>query len=160
MKRLGREWTADEDEKIKRLAADGYSASQIAAEMNERSRNAVIGRLNRIGARLGDLCSPGQPRKPTGKPKKPRNQPARIAVTPRAKQLFSPLPASEAFIALETSTPVGLMDLKDGQCKWPVGELYCGNATDFRKVYCAKHQATARRPPMHQHTRRSSHKYW
>ena len=44
-------WTEEQNELLKRLWAEGASAGQIAAqpELAGRSRNAVIGRLHRLG---------------------------------------------------------------------------------------------------------------
>ena len=46
-------WTDDRVEKLKKLWADGLSASQIAAQLGGVSRNAVIGKVHR-------LCLPGR----------------------------------------------------------------------------------------------------
>jgi GcrA cell cycle regulator len=46
-------WTDERVERLKRLWADGLSASQIAAQLGGVSRNAVIGKVHR-------LCLPGR----------------------------------------------------------------------------------------------------
>src|SRR5260370_42663969 len=45
-------WTAEAIENLKRLALEGRSASVIAAALGAASRNAVIGKANRIGIKL------------------------------------------------------------------------------------------------------------
>src|SRR5918999_5304444 len=51
--RLGGErpmnWTDERVELLKKLWADGLSASQIAAELGGITRNAVIGKVHRLG---------------------------------------------------------------------------------------------------------------
>ena len=42
-------WTDERVELLKKLWADGLSASQIAAELGGITRNAVIGKVHRIG---------------------------------------------------------------------------------------------------------------
>ncbi|MGB0922045.1 MAG: GcrA family cell cycle regulator [Alphaproteobacteria bacterium] len=42
-------WTEDRVELLKKLWGDGYSASQIAAQLGEVTRNAVIGKAHRLG---------------------------------------------------------------------------------------------------------------
>ena len=42
-------WTDDRVEMLKKLWADGLSASQIAAELGGITRNAVIGKVHRLG---------------------------------------------------------------------------------------------------------------
>jgi hypothetical protein len=42
--------------------------------------------------------------------------------------------------------PKGLMDLVDGECRWPVGELFCARQCDnTRQSYCPKHGRLDRR---------------
>jgi GcrA cell cycle regulator len=41
-------WTDERVEKLKKLWADGLSASQIAAQLGGVSRNAVIGKVHRL----------------------------------------------------------------------------------------------------------------
>src|SRR5881392_518328 len=42
-------WTAERVETLKKLWADGLSASQIANELGNVTRNAVIGKVHRLG---------------------------------------------------------------------------------------------------------------
>ena len=57
-------WTPERVERAKALAKDGYSASQIAAELGGVSRNAVIGILHRKGIGLARRTKAG-PAMPT-----------------------------------------------------------------------------------------------
>ena len=41
-------WTDERVERLKRLWAEGLSASQIAAQLGGVSRNAVIGKVHRL----------------------------------------------------------------------------------------------------------------
>jgi len=42
-------WTDERVEQLKKLWADGLSASQIAGELGGITRNAVIGKVHRLG---------------------------------------------------------------------------------------------------------------
>ena len=42
-------WTDERVELLKKLWADGLSASQIATKLGEVTRNAVIGKVHRLG---------------------------------------------------------------------------------------------------------------
>src|SRR5436305_6152888 len=42
-------WTDERVERLKKLWADGLSASQIAGELGGITRNAVIGKVHRLG---------------------------------------------------------------------------------------------------------------
>src|SRR5262245_508819 len=67
-------WSADQDETARKLWGDGCSAGVIAKEMN-LSRNAVMGRLNRLGltrsARVVTQSLPLGPRTYRGRLSKP-----------------------------------------------------------------------------------------
>ena len=43
-------WTDERVETLKKLWTDGLSASQIAAQLGGITRNAVIGKVHRLGA--------------------------------------------------------------------------------------------------------------
>jgi len=47
-----RKWTTEDDEKIRRMAAEGKTAGQVAIAL-KGSRNSVIGRASRIGVTFG-----------------------------------------------------------------------------------------------------------
>lgn len=80
-------WTEERVEKLKELWTEGMSASQIAKTLGGVTRNAVIGKVHRLG--LSNRTGTGQPAadaKPAEKP-----APARAAGTPA-----EPPPAAEA----------------------------------------------------------------
>src|ERR1700747_10540 len=61
-------WTDERVEMLKKLWADGLSASQIAGELGGITRNAVIGKVHRLGlSGRAKAPSPSVPR-----PRKPR----------------------------------------------------------------------------------------
>ena len=60
-------WTDERVELLKKLWADGLSASQIAAELGGITRNAVIGKVHRLGLSgraKSHLSAAPRPRKP------------------------------------------------------------------------------------------------
>ena len=54
-------WTEDRVEILSKLWAEGLSASQIAKELGEVTRNAVIGKVHRLG--LSGRAKPSNPTK-------------------------------------------------------------------------------------------------
>ncbi|MGS4945661.1 GcrA family cell cycle regulator [Meridianimarinicoccus sp. RP-17] len=56
-------WTEDRVETLKKMWADGQSASQIAKELGGVTRNAVIGKVHRLGLsnRTGGAAPAGDP---------------------------------------------------------------------------------------------------
>ena len=59
-------WTDERVEQLKKLWADGLSASQIAAQLGGVSRNAVIGKVHRL-----KLSGRGRTGSSSPRPKKP-----------------------------------------------------------------------------------------
>ncbi|HUF86830.1 MAG TPA: GcrA family cell cycle regulator, partial [Thermohalobaculum sp.] len=59
-------WTDERVEKLKELWAEGVSASQIAKTLGGVTRNAVIGKVHRLG--LSNRASAGQPPAEDAKP--------------------------------------------------------------------------------------------
>nr|WP_160384102.1 GcrA family cell cycle regulator [Cereibacter sphaeroides]MVX48615.1 GcrA cell cycle regulator [Cereibacter sphaeroides] len=97
-------WTDERVETLKRMWAEGQSASQIAKELGGVTRNAVIGKVHRLGLsnRVGgngsreeaeEEAAPALGAAPASPPPAPpRPEPARPAEPPRAAE---PRPAPE-----------------------------------------------------------------
>jgi GcrA cell cycle regulator len=113
-------WTDERVETLKRMWGEGQSASQIAKELGGVTRNAVIGKVHRLGLsnRVGGkdeeeetpLAAPApapavaarpEPVAPRPEPVVPRAEPPRAAVPPAAAAPASnvmPLPVRKAII--------------------------------------------------------------
>ena len=138
---------------LSNLWQDGLSASQIAKQLGGVTRNAVIGKVHRLG--LSGRATPSRPA---------RAATIRSARTPRPVRP-PPLPrARRAVIAAPVESPPegpGLVTAMTGLgahvCKWPIGDpkalgfSFCGRPAEG--VYCAGHAQTAYRPgkakPLH-----------
>ena len=70
-------WTDERVELLKKLWADGLSASQIAAELGGITRNAVIGKVHRLGL-SGRAKSPSST---SPRPRKARSSAHMIALS-------------------------------------------------------------------------------
>lgn len=139
-------WTPEKDSELRRLwDEEGLSSGDIAFVMGT-TRNAIIGRANRL-----ELQKRGSTRvQPRIKPRKQRER--SVSFKPRHKQ-FQLLPVSlpgdtrfmrgDAWSPLPGTSPVPLIDLEPGMCKWPVSEdrphLFCGAAA--HGPYCEYHHA-------------------
>ncbi|WP_040308565.1 GcrA family cell cycle regulator, partial [Asticcacaulis biprosthecium] len=62
-------WTDERVETLKKLWQEGHSASQIAKQLGGVTRNAVIGKVHRLG--LSGRAAPSQPTRPLYKPSRP-----------------------------------------------------------------------------------------
>lgn len=76
-------WTEERVEILKKMWADGQSASQIAKELGGVTRNAVIGKVHRLG--LSNRNAGNTPTKP-----------AEAAAAPAAEKPAAPKPAAAA----------------------------------------------------------------
>ncbi|MCH8491038.1 MAG: GcrA cell cycle regulator, partial [Oceanicaulis sp.] len=87
-------WTEERVETLKKLWADGLSASQIAKQLGGVTRNAVIGKVHRLG--LSGRAAPTPPgRRPVTRPAPaPAPRPAAAAApAPRGVADAAPPPA-------------------------------------------------------------------
>ena len=187
-------WTDDRVEILKKMWGEGQSASQIAKELGGVTRNAVIGKVHRLGlsnrtataapAAPAAAAKPEAKAKPAAKPAaaaKPKAEPAPEAAEPepaeaapaprpnlpaRAKiipagQPLPPQPSAneispEALAKVseveKKSKKIGLMDLTERTCKWPVGDpatddfWFCGLPVQQGKPYCEAHVGVAFQP--------------
>ncbi|GLK85221.1 GcrA family cell cycle regulator [Ancylobacter defluvii] len=155
-------WTDERVELLKKLWSEGLSASQIAAELGGVTRNAVIGKVHRLGlsGRAKAAAAPApRPRKP--RPAVVASAPARPmvsgnnALAPVMRPVIEPEP-------VEMPDPVAnvipmaerctILDLTEFTCRWPVGEpgkgdfYYCGSRTKTGLPYCSYHSRIAYQP--------------
>ena len=142
-------WTDEQVEQLKSLWAQGLPCSQIAKEMDAPSRNAIIGKVRRLGLeRRREGVNPLAARERAQRPPRPER-----AFKPRPMPKFMPAPVIEV-IDLPPETPVNpvaLFDLQDHHCRWPLGEphhemLHCGAQVADDRPYCPAHCRMAYQP--------------
>ena len=153
-------WTDAAIETLRQMALEGKSASSIAAALGAPSRNAVIGKANRIGVKLtGHMnCSaPRAPRSVTERPRRPAiartNSPSwrRTAVPAIPRERKPAWAFAEAQVG--EMLKVGFDEISEGSCRWPLGDptseefVYCGVQTAKGRSYCAGHCRMAYKPP-------------
>lgn len=161
-------WTDERVEKLKELWAEGLTASQIAKTLGGVSRNAVIGKVHRLGLSNRSSVAKATPE---------------IAEAPSTKDVVAPvveetaLPDQKSKVAeiveaegaetrTEPANPVAalaaeversarklsLLELNERTCKWPIGDpstddfYFCGLPCAPDKPYCAAHVAVAYQP--------------
>lgn len=159
-------WTDERVELLRKLWAEGLSASQIASQLGGVSRNAVIGKVHRL-----KLSSRGRATAAPQRQKKPASAGARMSARPAAisRPVVSSIGATalqaqfEAVpIARHVQRPVAeivpisrhlrLVELNEHTCKWPNGDplqedfSFCGNETGDTGPYCRYHARVAFQP--------------
>ena len=143
-------WTDERVETLKKLWLDGLSASQIAKQLGGVTRNAVIGKVHRLG--LSGRATPSQPQRTVFKaPRAPRPAQAAAPVPPRRPA--EPALAAPAPLAVpEAPGAATVLTLGAHMCKWPIGDpsadsfTFCGRRSDREGPYCAEHARVAYQP--------------
>ncbi|PHR57169.1 MAG: GcrA cell cycle regulator [Robiginitomaculum sp.] len=151
-------WTDDRVETLKKLWTEGLSASQIAREMGGVTRNAVIGKVHRLG--LSGRATPSRP--PRSRPR-PRAKAKVIRTGAIAPSLKTPASAPAVRREEPPVVPIEPQKLPNGEfatvltltnklCKWPIGDpakpgfKFCGRGSTESSPYCADHAAQAYQP--------------
>jgi GcrA cell cycle regulator len=143
-------WTDERVETLKKMWTEGQSASQIAKELGGVTRNAVIGKVHRLGlSNRSDDSEESAPKvEAAPKPVAPKVEvpkveavkvepvavvahiPLRKAIIP-AGQPLPPQPSAneispEALASVreveKRAMRLSLMDLTERTCKWPIGD--------------------------------------
>ena len=140
-------WTDEKVEKLKSLWSKGHTASQIAQELGDTTRNAVIGKAHRLNL---------ESRAPS---KQHSNRP--VANSRQAKQqrkLSQPMSRKQRFQSIlldknfEPENPKSLEELTEDTCKWPIGHpneesfYFCGRKPEAEFPYCKLHVIYAFQP--------------
>lgn len=165
-------WTDERVERLKKLWADGLSASQIAAQLGGVSRNAVIGKVHRLNlpgrAKSGGQASvrtkrtTAAPRAPNYAGRTTQSQTSRpVGRSSGGAALKQDLDvvASEEVdtrpvddVVVPISRRLTLVELSERTCKWPVGDPlqddfhFCGNDSGDASPYCGYHAKLAFQP--------------
>ncbi len=153
-------WTDERVELLKRLWAEGLSASQIAAQLGGGiTRNAVIGKVHRLG-----LAGRAKPAASTAgrAARRPRTQtlqrarPLVIGATAlKASPIVEPrrLAIREPeILEVPESLHATILTLSDQTCKWPIGDPaaenfhFCGHRPRTGTPYCEYHARLAYQP--------------
>ncbi len=140
-------WTDERVEMLKKLWLDGLSASQIAKQLGGVTRNAVIGKVHRLG--LSGRAAPSQPARPVFKaPRPPR--PAQ-APAPRRVEAPQQVAAPAPVFYVEEPGSATVLTLGAHMCKWPIGDpatdnfTFCGRRSGDGP-YCNEHARMAYQP--------------
>jgi GcrA cell cycle regulator len=156
-------WNDERVEVLKKLWTEGLSASQIAGRIGGVSRNAVIGKVHRLGLAGRATTS----RMKTARPRVLRanmQQQAKRPIKPRfanvgnsaVRALYQP--DAEPFIAAEElDIPLNerktIVTLTDCSCRWPIGDPqmadfhFCNRDKVAGLPYCEFHARRAFQPP-------------
>ena len=143
-------WTYERVKTLKKLWADGVSASLIARKIGEVSRNAVVGKVHRLGL-VKRLTRDRIPNPPT---KRVRAGKSAVPFLPRSAFVkpVQPKPRAEP-IPIDAQPPLmkPMEALQAGDCRFPIGDPqqegfgFCGHPKSPHSPYCASHKARCTR---------------
>ena len=155
-------WTDERVELLKKLWTDGLSASQIAGQLGQVTRNAVIGKVHRLGlsGRMKSSSSIARTAKPRLRtPMRPTMQHTSFgsnALKAEAQVERGLVQLLEPAVIMPFPAPVGenitLMQLSEKTCRWPLGDpsttdfRFCGSETAAGTSYCQYHSVLAFQP--------------
>ena len=164
-------WTDERVEQLKKLWAEGLSASQIAAQLGGVSRNAVIGKVHRL-----KLSGRGKTTSTQTRSKKVntgvssghrsagslghmssrvvnRSVGATALQTEYSTDLVThTVTKTVTDVVVPISRRLELVQLSERTCKWPVGDPlqpdfnFCGNDVGESGPYCTYHSRLAYQP--------------
>ena len=140
-------WTETRISDLKTMWLEGKSASQIARQLGGTSRNAVIGKVHRMG--LGGRDRPSAPRA-VGRTHRRRvtGGQSNFVAGPRLPRPPG-APVLSRYTGPELTATATIMTLEAEQCRWPVGDPqeaafgYCGRSRGRHGSYCDHHTSLA-----------------
>lgn len=141
------DWTPEREADLKRMHRNRLSAAQCALFFGcGCTRNAVIGKLYRLGLTSDDGGAARMPSRAMRVPKPPRPPRVRAEAPPRLPKAPMPKPK------ITDVARVSILELTNFTCRWPVGNPategfgYCGlpqGDLQGGRPYCPDHAAIA-----------------
>ncbi len=139
-------WTTERIALLKNRIEAGFSRGQIAREIGV-SRNAVIGKVNRLG--LSRVRGPVRQQDPSvAKVARPRKVPQHRIL----RALWANPPLAFVEVPGDCANRCSLFELQQWHCRWPISDPgaedfgFCGNNPVKGLPYCAAHARMAYRP--------------
>ncbi len=160
-------WNDERVELLKKLWADGLSASQIAGRIGAVTRNAVIGKVHRLGLSGRATTTRMKSHRPRPRPN-PANAGALAKRPVVAKPRFTNVGntalrelyrEAEPYVAPFEELVIPLAErrtiqtLEECHCRWPIGDPqeaefhFCGKSKITGLPYCEFHARRAFQPP-------------
>jgi GcrA cell cycle regulator len=151
-------WTDERVETLKKLWGEGLSASQIAGRLGSVTRNAVIGKVHRLGLSGRATTSSMKSHRPRSRTASKRIAKAGFSATgnPAFRALYQEPqpyvpPVEEMIIPLAERKTI--QTLVESSCRWPIGDPqmadfhFCGKNKVPGLPYCEFHARRAFQVP-------------
>jgi GcrA cell cycle regulator len=144
-------WTDERVEQLKSLWNEGLSASQIARVLGGVTRNAVIGKVHRLG--LAGRAGPARS-------ERPRSSISHKSIARAAAP--EPPVVEEDPVILDNGQFATVLTINDRMCRWPIGDPaenefhFCGRKPRLGSPYCEAHARKAYQPQPQRRDRRAA----
>jgi GcrA cell cycle regulator len=150
---IGPTWTTERVELLKSHFDAGLSCREIAVHIGV-SRNAVIGKLSRLGLTRGEFITGPRPAK--------KERAAKSAPRQQYQMLRTVYQNGEPALAIPVVSEhrCSLFELSEQRCRWPISTpgaedfCFCGNTPLEGAPYCLGHTRLAYRPGSRQRVAR------
>jgi GcrA cell cycle regulator len=166
-------WTDERVEMLKKLWSEGLSASQIAAQLGNVTRNAVIGKVHRLKLSGRGKTNSSAPRvkkaasasiSSSSRTSAPRSHTTRVTSHTHSvgntalKAEYVAVARSQTVAEISplyvvpVSRELKLVQLTENTCKWPNGDpmhddfSFCGSEAPDSSPYCGYHSRLAYQP--------------
>jgi GcrA cell cycle regulator len=151
-------WTDERVELLKKLWADGLSASQIAGRLGGVTRNAVIGKVHRLGLSGRATSSRSSAPRRNHVPRQHRapsltfGTRGNLALKPSYEAEYEAAPAPVEELVIPLHERASILTLKESMCRWPIGDPsedefhFCGRKKVGTLPYCEHHARMAYQP--------------
>lgn len=161
-------WNDERVEQLKKLWNDGFSASQIAAQLGGVTRNAVIGKVHRLGlsgrvkpqaqtvARVKRVSSDTYARSSSSRPSSSAGvrhiSSGNTALKSSPSMYLSPeveINPAQVIAFLPEGPRLTLLELTEKSCRFPIGDptspdfRFCGCDSNGSLPYCSYHVTVA-----------------
>ena len=157
-------WNDERVEQLKKLWSEGLSASQIASRLGGVTRNAVIGKVHRLGLSGRATTSRMKSHRPRPRPvngaiagKRMMPKGNRFPAGPNSplQNLYQaePFQPSAEELDIPLAERKSIQTLLECHCRWPIGDPqmadfhFCGKQKVAGLPYCEFHARRAFQPP-------------
>lgn len=142
-------WTDDRVDTLRKLWTEGLSASQIAAELGGVTRNAVIGKVHRLGlsgrAKGTNNSGGGRAKKAAAQGTFTKASRKAAGAGPKKATATTVRPAPVVDVPEPKPMMLTLLQVTEHTCKYPIGDPqeesfgFCGAKSRDGSPYCEYH---------------------
>lgn len=153
------EWSDEKIAALRVLYDEGVTRAAMVQKLGGAfSRNAICGKLHRLGLTKSPLKASAPPAPAKPRPKKTVSDISLAALNPKERgrpfnpKSMAPLVKIAEPVPFTNGARITIMELTRDTCRWPIGDpgtedfCFCGHAPRFNSSYCEYHARAAYQP--------------